>query len=70
MPRIKGYTLYFYSGSNSCITYFGIDSTNKKRVLAMGRAMAKLLQDHYRESLGWKIKITVKVEDYTPKSNQ
>lgn len=65
MPIIKGYTLYFYSNSGSCILHFGIDGTSKKSVLKLGRQMAKLLQDHYA-NMPWGTKITVKVEEYKP----
>lgn len=62
MPIIKGYTLYFYSHNNSCLTYFGIDGTSKKKALKLGKDMAKLLEEYYATHM-WKIKITVTVEE-------
>lgn len=65
MPITKSYTLYFYSQNNSCLTYFSVDGTSKKKVLKLGKDMAKLLEEHYSTKL-WEIKITVKVEEYKP----
>lgn len=65
MPRTKGYTLYFYSQNNSCLTYFGVDGTSKKKVFRLGRDMAKLLEEYYATQM-WKIKITVTVEEHKP----
>lgn len=67
MARVKGYTLYFYSKSKSCILYFGIDGLSKKSVLKVGREMAKSLEAHYATILG-KIRITVKAEEHKPAS--
>lgn len=65
MPTIKGYTLYFYSQNNSCLTYFGVDGTSKKKILKLGKDMAKLLEEYYAAAM-WPIKITVKVEEFKP----
>lgn len=65
MPITKSYTLYFYSHNNSCLTYFGVDGTSKKKVSKLGKDMAKLLEEYYATQL-WKIKITVTVEEYKP----
>lgn len=62
---MKAFTLYFYSKSGSCIVYFGIDSKSKKGALKLGKAIAKLLEDHY-SSMPWGSKITVKAEEYKP----
>ena len=45
--------------------YFGIDGRNKKDVLKMGRAIAKIWEDHCN-SLGFpgKLKIKVVVDEY------
>lgn len=66
MAIIKGYTIYFYSGADSCITHLSVDGTTKKKAQKLGNDMAKLLQEYYK-SLPWPIKITVKVEEYKPR---
>lgn len=63
MPSTKAYTIYFYSKNNSCLTYLAVDGTNKKKVTKLGNDMAKLLEEYYASAM-WKIKITVKVEEY------
>ena len=45
---MKGYTLYFYSQSRSCILYFSVDGNSKKRALKMGREMAAILLAYYK----------------------
>jgi len=64
---MRSYTVYFYRyGSSSCMHYFGMDGRNKKEVLAVGRAIAKLWEDHYTSLrlLPGKRRIKVVVEKY------
>lgn len=65
MPITKSYTLYFYSQNNSCLTYFGVEGTSKKKVQQFAKDMSILLEQYYASQL-WKIKITVTVEEYKP----
>lgn len=65
MSKIKGYTIYFYSHNNSCLTHFSVDGTGKKKVSKLAKDMAKLLQEYYASQI-WEIEITVTVEEYKP----
>lgn len=68
---MKAYTLYFYSQSGSCITYWAVDGRSKARVLRMGREMAKIMLAYYKEDgITWIRKIKVEVEDYIPISQR
>lgn len=63
---IKSYTIYFLSASGSCIFYFGIDGTNKKKVTKMANEMAKLVEAYYKTEM-WSIgKVSTQVEEQKP----
>jgi hypothetical protein len=65
MAIIRGYTVYFYVGK-SCLLYFAIDGTSKKKAVRLARGIAKLWEAYYAD-FGWKKKIRVEVEAYIPK---
>lgn len=63
---IKGYTVYIMSPNGSCIFYFGIDGTNKKKVLKLAKGIAKMVEDYYNTEM-WKVgKLSATVEEYKP----
>lgn len=66
MAILKGYIIYFYSRKGSCITHLSVDGETKKRVMQLGKDMAKLLEEYYA-ALAWPLKISVKVEEYKPR---
>jgi hypothetical protein len=65
---MKAYTLYFYSQSRSCITYFGVDGRSKSRALKMGKEIAKIILAYYKaDKMPWLTRVTVEAEEYKPK---
>lgn len=66
---IKAYTIYFHTQNNSCLNYFAVDGTNKKKALKLGKAMAKLLEEYYSSEL-WPIVVKATVEEYKSPLNK
>lgn len=62
---MKAFTLYFYSQSGSCITYFGVDGRSKARALKMGKEIAKVMLAYYKAGrMPWLTKVAVDAEEY------
>lgn len=69
MPATKAYTIYFHSQNNSCLTYFAVDGTSKKKTQKLANDMAKLLQEYYKDNL-WPIVVKATVEEYKSPTNK